>query len=295
MLPATRTAAPLIEVRNLTKRYGDKTVLQGLDLTIERGETVVIIGGSGSGKSTLAKILVGLERPTSGAIYLEGRDLSALTEQELAVVRHRFAMVFQRHALLDSMSVFDNVAFPLRESEHLAEPTVREKVRDVLAELGLENAAEKLPGELSGGMAKRVGIARAVVVEPEILVYDEPTSGLDPVTSRVVDGLIERMRSEHLVTSVVITHDMVTAHDVADKIALLSRGSIVALDTPERVFASHGEEMRAFAEASGMDLDRLGPRKSRKTAAEIRAAWDRAHGEAAPTRKHRFWQALGIE
>ncbi|NUO49912.1 MAG: ATP-binding cassette domain-containing protein [Polyangiaceae bacterium] len=286
---------PLIAIRNLVKRYGDKTILDGVDLTIERGETVVIIGGSGSGKSTLAKLLVGLERPTSGSILLEGVDLTTLEDAQLAQARHRFAMVFQRHALLDSMSVFDNVAFPLRESEHLSERVVHEKVTDMLAELGLERAAEKLPGELSGGMAKRVGIARALVVEPEILVYDEPTSGLDPVTSRVVDSLIERMRSQHLVTSVVITHDMITAHDVSDRIALLSHGKIVANDAPERIFDVHEAEMRAFAESSGMDFHRPGPRSARKPAAAIRAEWERRHAEAASPRRHRFWEMLGID
>ncbi len=286
-------APPLIRIRGLVKRYGDKTVLDGVDLTIERGETVVVIGGSGSGKSTLAKLLVGLERPTAGSILLEGVDLTTLADDELAEARHRFAMVFQRHALLDSMTVFDNVAFPLRETEHLSEHLVRDKVRAILAELGLEHAAAKLPGELSGGMAKRVGIARALVVEPEILVYDEPTSGLDPVTSRVVDALIERMRSEHFVTSVVITHDMITAHDVSDRIALLSHGRIVANDVPERIFEAHEAEMRAFAESSGIDFHRPGPRNARRPAAEIRAGWERRHGQAPAKRRHRFWEMFG--
>jgi phospholipid/cholesterol/gamma-HCH transport system ATP-binding protein len=285
---------PLIEIRDLVKRYGDQTILDGVDLTIERGETLVIIGGSGSGKSTLAKLLVGLERPTSGSILLEGVDLTTLDDAELAEARHRFAMVFQRHALLDSMTVFDNVAFPLRETEHLSERVVRDKVRAMLTELGLEHAGEKLPGELSGGMAKRVGIARALVVEPEILVYDEPTSGLDPVTSRVVDALIERMRSEHLVTSVVITHDMITAHDISDRIALLSRGKIVANDLPERIFDVHEAEMRAFAESSGMDSHRPGPRNARKQAPAIRAEWERRHAQEPRRRRHRFWEMLGI-
>jgi len=268
---------PFIAVRGLVKRYDDKVVLDDLDLTVERGETVAIIGGSGSGKSTLARLLVALERPTSGSILVDGCDITTLDDLELATVRRRFAMVFQRHALLDSMTVFDNVAFPLREAEHLPSSAVRDRVERVLRELGVDGAANKLPGELSGGMAKRVGIARAMAMQPELLVYDEPTSGLDPVNSRIVDGLIERMRSAHGVTSVVITHDMVTAYRISDRIALLAKGRIVAEGTPEAFLMTHQETVREFAQASGMDVARLGPRPGRMTPEEVRRAWYRAH------------------
>ncbi len=264
---------PLIEVVDLVKRYEDKTVLGGLSLRVERGDTVVILGGSGSGKSTFARLLLGLERPTSGHIFIEGVDIARASEMALQKVRHRFAMVFQKYALLDSLTVYDNVAFPLREHTHMAEARIGERVLTQLAELGLEAAARKLPGELSGGMAKRVGIARAMVMEPEILVYDEPTSGLDPITSRTVDELIERMREEHLVTSIVITHDMLTAYSVADRVILLARGNIAADARPEDFFTSRDEEIHTFVLSSGLDPEHLPPRRQRRSSWEIRAMW----------------------
>jgi ABC-type ATPase involved in cell division len=172
--------APLLVIRGLTKVYGDKTVLAGVDLAVERGETVVVLGGSGSGKSTLARLLVGLERASGGHIFVEGRDLTRMNERELAHERTRFAMVFQKYALLDSMSVYDNVAFPLRERGHIGERAIRRRVMDQLAALGIADAAGKLPGELSGGMAKRVGIARAMVMDPEI----SSTTSRRPVSTR---------------------------------------------------------------------------------------------------------------
>lgn len=269
---------PLIRVRGLVKRYGERTVLDGLDLDVERGETVTIIGGSGSGKSTFARLLLGLERPDGGSIHVGDVDLARASDDDVARVRRRFAMVFQNHALLDSLTVYDNVAFPLREETDLDERAIRARVTEVLTELGVDAAASKVPAELSGGMAKRVGIARAMVTEPEILVYDEPTSGLDPVTSRTVDGLIERMRAEHFVTSVVITHDMVSAYDVSDRVLMLARGKVVIDDVPERVFASHNADVLPFAVSSGLDIAHLAPRKHRRTAAEIRLAWKARRG-----------------
>lgn len=268
---------PLIEVRELTKRFGDKLVLDGVDLAVERGETVMVIGGSGSGKTTLARLIVGLDTPTSGKIILDGIDLLKVDERSLTTLRKRFAMVFQRAALLDSMTVFDNVAFPLREETELHEDAIRERVLFYLRELGVAQAANRLPGELSGGMAKRVGIARAMVIEPEIIVYDEPTSGLDPVGARLVDGLVEQMRERFFVTSLVITHDMVTAYEIADRVLLLAHGKIVANGPPEVIFRSHSEEIRPFALSSGVDIDKLAPRTARKTPAEIRAAWNATH------------------
>jgi phospholipid/cholesterol/gamma-HCH transport system ATP-binding protein len=273
---------PLLVVDGLTKRYGDRTVLDHLTLTVERGETLVIIGGSGSGKSTLARHLVALERPTEGHIYLDGVDLTALGELALTRVRRRFAMVFQHGALLDSLTVFENVAFPLREETDLDEAEIRERVLLHLRELGVEDAADRLPGELSGGMRKRVGIARAMVTEPEILVYDEPTSGLDPITSRVVDGLIEQMRERFFVTSIVITHDMATAFEIADRVALLDSGRIVTERRPEELFTSNDELVRRFALSSGVDPSLLVRRRhGRKPPEAIRAAWAATHAAAS--------------
>ncbi len=288
----TNAETPLICVRDLVKRYGDKTILDHLSLDVQRGETIVVIGGSGSGKTTFARLLIGLERPTSGEIVVNGLDITKLGDRQLAEARRRFAMVFQRHALLDSLNVFDNVAFPLREETSLDETAISERVHAVLRELDVEAAVEKLPGQLSGGMAKRVGIARAVVTEPEILIYDEPTSGLDPVSSRVVDGLIERMREQHLVTSIVITHDMVTAYEVADRVVLLADGKIVSNDSPEALFKSDNEQVLPFAISSGVDLERLAPRKTRMTPSQIRARWSREH-PLAPTGK-RGWLSRWI-
>lgn len=257
-----RATHSLIEIRGLTKRYGDKRVLDGLDLTIERGETCVIVGGSGSGKTTLVRLLVGLDRPDSGEIRIDGIDIAHARERELDEVRPKFAVVFQNHALLDSLTVFDNVAFPLREELHLRESEVRRRAYEALRELGVEDAARKLPEELSGGMAKRVAVARAVVIKPEIIVYDEPTSGLDPVTSRTVDALIDDMRARFSVTSVVITHDMVTAYEIADRVVLIAQGKAVAEGPPDELFHARGSALEPFARSSGVDLEKLTPRKS---------------------------------
>jgi phospholipid/cholesterol/gamma-HCH transport system ATP-binding protein len=268
---------PLIEVRDLVKRYDDKIVLGGVNLAVERGETVVVIGGSGSGKTTLARLIVGLDRPTSGKIFLEGIELTSLSDHALSKVRRRFAMVFQSSALLDSLTVFDNVAFPLREETDFGEREIRRRVVRQLEVLEIEPAIDKLPSELSGGMEKRVAIARAMVMEPEILVYDEPTSGLDPITARVVDGLIDQMRQRFFVTSMVITHDMVTAFDVADRVVLLAHGKFTADGPPEMIFRSHRDDIRPFAVSSGVDIERLAPRKARIPPTEIRERWLAAH------------------
>jgi phospholipid/cholesterol/gamma-HCH transport system ATP-binding protein len=273
---------PLILVDHLTKRFGDKVVLDDLSVAVERGETMVIIGGSGAGKSTLARHLIGLEKPTSGRVVVGGVDLARLHGQALVEARKRFGVVFQRGALLDSFNVFDNVAFPLREGTELDEAAIHERVMRYLAELGVEEAIDKVPSELSGGMLKRVGIARAMVIEPEILIYDEPTSGLDPITSRLVDQLIEQVRSSFLVTSVVITHDMATALDVSDRMALLARGKIVAQGSPEELLAAGNEEVELFLRSSGVDPDRLAARAGRKTPEQIRSEWAARRPQEGP-------------
>lgn len=273
-MSANAPAGALIEVRGLVKRYGNHTVLDGLTLTVERGETCVIVGGSGSGKSTFARLLVGLERPDGGQIRVDGVDIVGLHGRSLERVRRKFAMVFQNRALLDSLTVFDNVAFPLREAGELEESDIGRQVHLVLGELDVDDAAGRLPGRLSGGMAKRVGIARAIVMQPEILVYDEPTSGLDPVSSRSVDQLIERMRERHGVTSIIITHDMVTAYDVADRVVLLAEGKIAVEGTPEQLFRTHTPAIEPFVLASGIDLERLASRGKRASVAAVRAVWE---------------------
>lgn len=258
-----------VVVEGLVKRYGDRTILHGLDMTIGRAETLVVIGGSGAGKSTLVRHLIALERPTAGRIVIDGTDIASLSDVQLAKARRRFGMVFQKYALFDSMTVFDNVAFPLREQTKLSEKDIREKAMTKLKELGVDHAASLMPSQISGGMAKRVGIARALVMEPELLIYDEPTSGLDPVTSRTVDALIEEMRERFGVTSVVITHDMVSAFDIADRIAMLIRGRVVALGSPAEVLAVDNADVQGFITSSGVDVKRFEHRGNRKTAAEL--------------------------
>jgi phospholipid/cholesterol/gamma-HCH transport system ATP-binding protein len=278
--------APLVLVEGLVKTYGGKIVLDHVSLHVDRGETLVIVGGSGAGKSTLIRQVVGLEKPDSGRIFIGGVDLLALNEVELLRARRRFAMVFQNNALLDSLSVFDNVAFPLREELGLRGKEVERRVLAKLEALSLADAKDKLPGQLSGGMAKRVGVARALVVEPEILVYDEPTSGLDPISSRRVDVLVEEMRERFLVTSIVITHDMAMAFEVADRVMLLERGRFVYEGPPERLFVSGDQAARTFVDASAVEPQKLVARRAgRKTPAEIRRVWRASHptpGDALP-------------
>src|SRR5690349_23868424 len=210
-----------IEVRGVSKSFGKKQILTDIDLTFKRGEITVIIGGSGTGKTTLLRMLIGLEKPTSGEILIDGEDIVPLGDTAMNRVRRKFGMVFQYAALLDSMSVLDNVAFPLREHTHLSEADIRRDVSEKLGLLGMQGTENLFPSQLSGGMRKRVGIARALMLRPEILIYDEPTSGLDPTMSRLVDDLIEQMREIFKVTNVVISHDMASAFRIAHRACLL--------------------------------------------------------------------------
>jgi len=248
---------PHIVVEGLAKRFGNFQALIDVDMTIRKGEITVIIGGSGAGKTTLLKILIGLDRPTSGSIRVNDVDIAKLSERELTQVRRRFGMVFQYSALLDSMNVMDNVAFPLREHTKLAEREIREKVLEKLSVLGLTDIEERFPSQLSGGMRKRVGLARALMLEPEAVLYDEPTSGLDPITSRKVDDLIVETRERFGVTSIVISHDMGGALRIADQIVLLSEGRVVAAGTPRELVASGAELLKEFIESSGIQVDKL--------------------------------------
>jgi phospholipid/cholesterol/gamma-HCH transport system ATP-binding protein len=242
---------------SLCKRFGDYQALKDIELRITRGQIVVIIGGSGAGKTTLLKILVGLESPTSGAVYLSGLNLSKLSSRELNKQRRRFGMVFQYSALLDSMNVLDNVAFPLREHTKLSAKQIREKVREKLDVLNLGSIETRMPSELSGGMKKRVGLARALMLEPEVLMYDEPTSGLDPLSARLVDDLITETRDRFGVTSVVISHDMAGALQTADSIYVLNHGTLATAGTP-LTLVEHTEGLAFdFFTASGIDARRL--------------------------------------
>ena len=246
-----------IVVEKLEKSFGKVVVLSEVDITIAKSDVTVIIGGSGAGKTTLLKILIGLDRPTGGSVRINGLDITKLKERELNRVRQRFGMVFQYSALLDSMNVLENIAFPLREHTKLKEREIRDRVREKLAVLGLEGTEERFPSQLSGGMRKRVALARALMLEPEAILYDEPTSGLDPITSRKVDDLILETRQRFGVTSIVISHDMAGALRIADQIVLLAKGRVVAAGQPRELVRSGAELLREFVESSGIAADRL--------------------------------------
>ena len=255
--PVNRTSDTVV-LKEVRKRYGDAEVLKGIDLVCRRNETTCIVGGSGAGKTTLLRLIVALERPTSGHIYVEGEDTAPMGEHELNRVRQKFGMVYQYAALLDSITVLDNVAFPLVEHTKLGAAERREKVLEKLKVLGLdESALRKYPAELSGGMRKRVGLARALMLDPPIVVYDEPTSGLDPLTSRAVDDLIEDMRRRFGVTSIVITHDIASCFRIADQAILLDKGRIVARGTPEDLAHGDSDEAREFIRKSEVDVDAI--------------------------------------
>ena len=236
----------MIRLNNVKKCFGDKEALKGISLTIEKGETIAIIGGSGSGKSTLLRLMIGLDRPTSGEIYLGGDNIAVMTEDALDRVRLRMGMVFQYSALFDSMSVGENVAFGLREHTHKSEEEIRRIVREKLALVGLPDAAGLMPQELSGGMKKRVGLARAIATDPEIIFYDEPSSGLDPIMTAKIDELIIDMQKKLGVTSVVVTHDMASASRIADRIAMIYDGELIAVDTAARFQDIADERVQAF-------------------------------------------------
>jgi phospholipid/cholesterol/gamma-HCH transport system ATP-binding protein len=250
----------MVVLRDIRKSFGEQEILKGVDLVARQRETTVIIGGSGAGKTTLLRLIVSLERATSGHIFVDGEDVTHLSERELNRVRRKFGMVYQYAALLDSISVFDNVAFPLVENTKLSKNEVRERVMHKLEILGLDPkvVAPKFPSELSGGMRKRVGLARALMLEPPILVYDEPTSGLDPLTSRMVDDLIEEMRQRFGVTSIVISHDIASCFRIAHQAVLLIDGRVEAAGPPDELLDGQSEVARDFVRNSAVDVESIG-------------------------------------
>jgi phospholipid/cholesterol/gamma-HCH transport system ATP-binding protein len=243
-----------IAIRDLTKSYDGVPVLRGVSLDVHRGLINVIIGGSGAGKSVFTRQLLRLERPDSGTIVVDGADIAGLDDWKLVPFRKKFGMVFQFGALFDSMSVFDNVAFPLREHTKMSRAQVKERVMQRLSDLNVAHAAHKLPAQISGGMQKRVAIARALVLEPQILVYDEPTSGLDPVSSRLVDDLISETAESFGVTSVVITHDMASVFKIAHRVSMLYKGRIEESCKPDEILKTTNPVVVDFLKASGVQL-----------------------------------------
>jgi len=250
----------IVVLRAVRKTFGDQEILKGIDLVAHRRETTVVIGGSGAGKTTLLRLIVALERATSGQIFIDGEDIAKLSERELNRVRRKFGMVYQYAALLDSISVFDNVAFPLVEHTSLPKKEIRDRVMNKLEILGLDPSvvAPKFPSELSGGMRKRVGLARALMLEPPIVVYDEPTSGLDPLTSRLVDDLIEEMRQRFGVTSIVISHDIASCFRIAHQAVLLIKGRVEASGPPDELLDGGSDIAREFIRNSAVDVESVG-------------------------------------
>jgi phospholipid/cholesterol/gamma-HCH transport system ATP-binding protein len=241
-----------VRVRALSKSFGPNLVLDNLDLDIERGKVNVILGASGAGKSVLIKHFMCLLRPDKGHIWVDGTDVLSLNAQALSSFRRKFGLVFQFAALFDSLTVEENCAFPLREHTKKGNAEIRDIVGDKLAALGLQGTQKKYPGELSGGMRKRVGLARALVLEPEILMYDEPTTGLDPLATRNVDEMILETCDRYKVTSVVISHDMASVFRIADRIAMLHNKRILAAGPAEVIAASTDPFVYEFLRASGV-------------------------------------------
>ena len=239
----------MIRLEDVTKTFAAHTAVRHVSLSVKRGETLAVIGGSGSGKSTLLRLMIGLIRPTSGKIWVGDAEIAQMTESELDEVRLKMGMVFQYSALFDSMTVGENVAFGLREHKKFKESRIASIVREKLHLVGLDGSEHMMPGELSGGMKKRVSLARAIAIDPEIILYDEPSSGLDPITTAKIDDLIITMQKELRVTSVVVTHDMASACYIADRIAMLAGGELIALDTVERFKQMKDPRVRAFFRA----------------------------------------------
>jgi phospholipid/cholesterol/gamma-HCH transport system ATP-binding protein len=243
------TTPPAIALEGVARRFGTQDVLRGVSLDVPAGKVTVIIGRSGTGKSVLLKHVMGLMRPDAGAIRVGGVDITRLHAAELRRVRFRFGMVFQHAALFDSMNVYDNVAFPLREHSKLSEAQIRVRVEAMLASVGLANAGGKQVNELSGGMRKRVGVARAMVRGPEFLLYDEPTTGLDPIMTAQIDALIRDTQDANPgLTSLVISHDMSATFRIADKIAMLHEGRVILEGTKETFRTTDDPRVRQFVE-----------------------------------------------
>lgn len=236
----------MIEVRDLKLNFGPNVILNGVSLKIEKGESVVIIGRSGGGKSVLLKNLIGLLKPDSGEVKIDGETISSMNERELLRVRKKFGMLFQSAALFDSMTVAENISFPLRRNHKLSEQEMERKVAEALQMVDLPGTESRKPSELSGGMRKRVGLARAIIYQPEIVLYDEPTTGLDPIMSDGIDQLIMRVRDHLKVTTVVVTHDMRSARRVGNRILMLHEKQIYAAGTPDEIFASNDPVIRRF-------------------------------------------------
>jgi phospholipid/cholesterol/gamma-HCH transport system ATP-binding protein len=240
-------SAPAIAVDDLHKSFGSQMVLNGISLTVGRGETLAVLGRSGTGKSVLLRLIIGVEKPDSGSINIHGQDITGLSLDQLGEIRMKMGFLFQHAALYDSLTVEQNVAFPLRHHKKEMSKSERvDRVKQLLTEVGMEGHLEKMPSDISGGMQKRVGLARALALEPDILLLDEPTAGLDPISSAEIDDLVLKLQAEHHMASIVVTHDLHSAKTIADRLALLNEGNVVIEGTFEELQRSDIEFVREF-------------------------------------------------
>ena len=242
----------MIQIQQLSKTFDTHQVLDRVDLTINAGETTAIIGRSGSGKSVLLKHMIGLMKPDEGTVWIDGANITELAGSALDEVRLKFGMLFQNAALFDSMTAYENVAFPLQEHTRMSPHAVRQRVHECLHLVGLKGIDDLYPSELSGGMRKRVGLARALAINPQIILYDEPTTGIDPIMGDIINDLIIALRDRLKVTSVVVTHDMRSAYKVADRIAMLYNGKIVEMGTPAQIRQTRHPLVRQFIDGSAV-------------------------------------------
>jgi len=240
----------MIEMIDVTRKFGDQVVLNRLSLHVPPGKITAVIGPSGEGKSVLLKHMIGLLRPDEGRVLVEGEDISLVSRQELNRVREKFGMLFQNAALFDSLTVFENVAFPLEEKTKLSRTEIRDRVHEALEHVGLNGIDHKYPDELSGGMKKRVGLARALLLDPRIILFDEPTTGLDPIICRAIHQLIKDTHSRYGFTAVIVSHEIPEIYDISDYVAMLYRGEIISMGTPDEIRGSDHPVVRQFVSGS---------------------------------------------
>ena len=249
--------APVVAVDDLHKSFGTQTVLNGISLTVKRGQTLAVLGRSGTGKSVLLRLVIGLEKPDSGSVRIHGQDIAGLALDRLGEIRKKMGFLFQHAALYDSLTVEQNVAFPLlHHRKTLSKSERRDRVLELLAEVGMESGFAKMPSDISGGMQKRVGLARALALNPDVLLLDEPTAGLDPISSAEIDDLVLKLQQEHQMASIVVTHDLHSAKTIADRLALLNEGSVVIEGSFEELQNSDIEFVREFLGHSQEDTCR---------------------------------------
>ncbi len=250
-------AAPAIAVEDLHKSFGSQKVLSGIHLTVGRSETLAVLGRSGTGKSVLLKLIIGLQKPDSGSVRIQGREITGLTLDEMGEIRKKMGFSFQHSALYDSLTVEQNVAFPLEHHrKDISKSEQADRVKELLAEVGMEGHLEKMPSDISGGMQKRVGLARALVLQPDILLLDEPTAGLDPISSGEIDELVLKLQEEHHMASIVVTHDLHSAKTIANRLALLNEGNVVIEGSFDDLQKSDIEFVREFLKHSQEDACR---------------------------------------